>query len=207
MEQIETEVKFHVADTGELHERLLACGAVPRETVFETNLRFDDAGQSLLAARQLLRLRRDNRAVLTFKQAPDRHNAARATDFKMYNEIETVVDDFEAARKILGALGFQEVQRYEKQRRTYVVDDTELCLDTMPYGVFLEIEGDKAAIRRLADCLGLSWERRILANYLEMFEHIKETASLPFSDVTFDNFKRVTVDIPDLLHKFEAVNT
>lgn len=207
MEQIETEVKFHVADTGELHERLLACGAVPRDTVFETNLRFDDASQSLLAAGRLLRLRRDSRAILTFKQAPARQSAAQKAEFKMYNEIETVVEDFEAARKILGALGFQEVQRYEKRRRTYLVDQTELCLDTMPYGVFLEIEGDKAAIRRLADCLGLPWERRILANYLEMFEHIKEIASLPFSDVTFDNFEQVAVDIPALLHKFEAVNT
>ncbi|MFP4446593.1 MAG: class IV adenylate cyclase [Desulfosudaceae bacterium] len=202
MEQTETEVKFHVADRDQMHDRLLACGAVPEETVFEINIRLDDAGRSLRAADRLLRLRQDKVATLTFKTPP----AQPDDEFKTYTEIETTVGDFEAARKILAAIGFAEVQRYEKQRRIYRVDDAHFCLDIMPYGVFLEIEGEKAAIRRLAAGLGLPWERRILANYLEMFAYIRETANLPFTDVTFDNFTDVAVDLPALLRRFQVGN-
>ena len=200
MEQTETEVKFHVANPDQMHERLLACGAVPEETVLEINIRLDDADHSLRAANQLLRLRQDRQATLTYKTPP----AQPDDEFKTYTEIETTVGDFEAARRILAAIGFAEVQRYEKQRRTYRVEDTHLCLDTMPYGVFLEIEGEKKAIRRLAADLELPWEDRILANYLEMFAYIRKTAGLPFTDVTFDNFTDIAVDLPALLTRFQV---
>ena len=79
-------------------------------------------------------------------------------------------------------------QIYEKYRETFTIKSACLCLDTMPFGDFLEIEGDKAAIRALAERLSLPWEHRILTNYLNIFATIKTNHGLGFNDVTFDNF-------------------
>jgi len=74
----------------------------------------------------------------------------------------------------------------------------------MPYGNFLEIEAPGREIRQTAERLGLDWNRRILMNYLEMFEWIKSELGLPFSDVTFANFQSVENDMAGLITRFEA---
>jgi adenylate cyclase class 2 len=69
----------------------------------------------------------------------------------------------------------------------------------MPYGVFLEIEGEKSGIRNMANQLALKWKERIVLNYLEIFEIIRRKEDLPFNDVTFHNFERTRVDIETYL--------
>jgi adenylate cyclase class 2 len=69
----------------------------------------------------------------------------------------------------------------------------------MPFGNFLEIEGPKQDIQRLAVQLGLAWNQRILLNYLQIFEILKDKLHLEFSDVTFDNFSHVQVNLADWL--------
>ena len=103
--------------------------------------------------------------------------------------------DFDACRSILEGLGFHPEQAYEKWRETFVLNNTNLLIDTMPYGLFLEIEGQKSDIRNLADRLGLKWEERILLNYLEIFEIIQRKEGLHFRDITFENFRATHFDI------------
>jgi len=66
-------------------------------------------------------------------------------------------------------------------------------IDTVPFGVFLEVEGNKSDILNVADRLGLKWEERILLNYLEIFEIIRRGENLPYNDMAFDNFKQTPV--------------
>jgi len=105
---------------------------------------------------------------------------------------------------ILENLGFTNKQTYEKWRETFVLGSTTFCLDTMPYGNFLEIEGTGTDIMEIAGRLGLDWKKRILLGYLGLFEIIKNRLDLSFSDVTFKNFESVTLDITKYLHLFEA---
>jgi adenylate cyclase class 2 len=64
----------------------------------------------------------------------------------------------------------------------------------MPYGNFAEIEGpDGASIRRAAEALGLDWEKRILDSYIMLFDRLKERLGLSFRDLSFENFKSLTV--------------
>jgi adenylate cyclase class 2 len=116
-------------------------------------------------------------------------------EFKIHEELETEVGDFQACKDILKALGYLPEQVYEKWRETFVVDDTCLVIDRMPYGVFLEIEGKKSKIREMADRLDLDWKERIILNYLEIFEVIKGEEGLAFADITFDNFKGIRLDM------------
>jgi len=77
----------------------------------------------------------------------------------------------------------------------------------MPYGDFLEIEGDRTCIREMTDRLGLEWNKRILATYLGLFEYIKEKASLEFNDLTFAAFRNIHQDFPACWKHFEQSAT
>ena len=93
--------------------------------------------------------------------------------------------------RIIQALGFERRQTYEKWRETYALHDTEIVLDTLPYGEFIEIEGDRENIRYVCELLGLDWEQRILTSYIELFEREKKRKGFTFSDITFENFKGI----------------
>ena len=188
---LEIEVKFHPPEIKPIRDRMLAMGANHCGRVFETNVRFEDTSKSLKKRGILLRLRKDNRIRLTFKSSlssPD-------TQFKVHRELEVELGDFDACHSILEGLGFHPEQSYEKWRETFVLNNTNLLIDTMPYGVFLEIEGQKSDIRNIADRLGLKWEERILLNYLEIFEILQREEGLTFRDITFENFKAIHLDV------------
>ena len=74
----------------------------------------------------------------------------------------------------------------------------------MPYGDFLEIEGQPQDIKHWASRLGLGWHRRILQNYLQIFEIIIKKLNLKIKDVTFKNFETVNVDMAAFLDELEA---
>ena len=61
-------------------------------------------------------------------------------------------------------------------------------LDELPFGSFIEIEGEAAGIRQIANQLHLNWETAIPASYHALFEQLAATAKLPFRDLTFANF-------------------
>ncbi len=199
-ESVEVEVKFRLADIDGLRRLINGTGAISRGRVFETNFRFDDANGSLAENATLLRLRQDDRATLTFKAKPPKTD----NQFKIHNEYEVIVSDFSMMGQILEKLGFRRQQIYEKWRETFDLNATHLCLDAMPFGDFLEIEGTKTAIIAVASRLGLVWERRILLNYLEIFSIIKQHFGLPFEDVTFDNFSSLRLDFSSLIEKMCA---
>jgi len=200
MEYLETEVKFYLPSIDPIRTRMIDLGAVFKHRTFETNIRFEDAEKSLIQKNSLLRLRKDNKITLTFKTEPPFKNH----QVKTLKEFEVEVSDFDTMEHILKSLGFKEEQVYEKWREIYVMGDTHLCLDTMPYGDFLEIEGKKESIQLLASQIGLLWEKRILMNYLAIFDIIKRQLNLSFYDVTFGNFNNIRVDMAPYLKLIEA---
>ncbi len=196
---VETEVKFHLADPLDLRARLLAVGARSFGRALELNICFEDQGRNLLRTNSLLRLRRERKSTLTFKSVPVDADPA----FKQCNELEVEVDDFDTMQRILMSLGFRPEQTYEKWRETLVVDQTSFCLDSLPFGDFLEIEGSKDAILDFTGRLGLEWSRRILLNYLEIFDLIRNRHNLPFRDATFGNFAGTPIHLHAVLPMLE----
>jgi adenylate cyclase class 2 len=203
MEQLEIEVKFYLPDIESMQRRICALGAESKGRVFENNIRYEDDCNTLIRKKSLLRLRRDTKTILTFKSIPP----VTSTEFKIFNELEIEVSDFETMNQILVKLGLHPEQIYEKWRETLILDQTRFNLDAMPYGTFLEIEGSEDDIRAYAARLGLSWHNRILLNYLEIFEIIRQQRGLKFTDLTFKNFASVRIDIAALLGKLEAGNS
>jgi adenylate cyclase class 2 len=190
---VETEVKVYVPDPEAIRARLEQAGATRvKERVYEHNVRYENAAETLTGREIVLRLRQDERARLTFKAPP-------ATDVDLPEnvltrfEAEVTVDDFDTMDVILQRLGFHPHVVYEKYRTTYTLGEAEIVLDEMPYGPFIEVEGTAAAIESALAALGLAGAPRLLASYMELFERVKTALDLDMYDLTFANFEGVDV--------------
>lgn len=191
----EIEAKFHVQDLDWIRERLVELGAhLLQDRVLETNIRFDLPGTPLRTEGRVLRLRRDTAARLTYKSASQNEQGVLSR-----REIEFIVEDFDKAQQLLEALGYRKLFYYEKYRTIYELYETRIMLDELPYGDFLEIEGDgHASIRSAADQLALDWGAAIAASYHALFERVRRALKLPIEDLSFADFAGIQVRSDDL---------
>lgn len=199
---LEIEVKFYISNISTIRDKVISLGAESMGRIFETNICFEDSQKNLFKNRSLLRLRKDNRTRLTFKSLPHTKNQEKNADFKIFREQEVEVSDFAVMKSILESLGFHKERVYEKWRETFILNGVTLCIDEMPFGNFLEIEGEKEDIVEAASKTGMAWENRILSNYLHMFEIIRQKFKLKFNDITFENFKNIKLNIPSSSSSF-----
>jgi len=192
MRHEEIEVKFLIDDLSAMRQRLLALGATlktPR--TYEDNWLFDTPDEQLTRRGCLLRLRRDRRNLITYKEPP----AQQDRDFKVLGEYEIEVSDFAQAHTILEKLGFAPALRYEKYRETFTYQGAEIVLDEVPFGTFMEIEAPREVIRSIATALGLDFAARLVAGYREIFDAVRGTYNLAVTDMTFEAFQSLTIDL------------
>jgi len=194
MEQ-EIEVKFFLLDPAEFRQKLFANAAkLTDERVFELNLRFDTPDRLLSRTGQVLRLRKDSRNRITYK-----NNSHLEQDVLVRTEIETEVANFMAMKHLLESLGYEVFSSYEKFRETFWLDGVTVSIDEMPYGTFTELEGPSAeSIHALADKLGLRWQAGIPSSYMLLLTQLNDKLKLGVTDLTFDVFKDLHVTHEDL---------
>lgn len=192
----EIEAKFHVQNLRKIELRLLELKSqLIRPRVHEINLRFDRADSELRKGFQVLRLRQDDKARFTFKGP----SVEEEGGILSRQEIEFEVGDFDSAKQFLEAIGFQVVVFYEKFRTTYELNNTHIMLDELPYGNFVEIEGDNAEIiHSIADLLGLTWEAMVKTGYHALFERVAGKYGLDVSKLSFENLEGVKIAISDM---------
>jgi len=191
----ETEAKFYVLHLDSIVTRLQEWKAhLIQPRLLEKNFRFDLPNRSLSSSGRVLRLRQDEKARLTFKGAGQNQNGVIGRQ-----EIEFVVEDFKKARQFLEALGYQESMYYEKYRTIYEFEQIMVMLDELPYGDFVEIEGETAEqIQAVAAKLDLDWNAAVDRSYTALFEYIRKTMHLSFTELAFENFKGIQL-APDQL--------
>jgi adenylate cyclase, class 2 len=192
MRHEEIEVKFLIDDLAAMRQRLVALGATcttPR--TYEENLLFDTPDAQLRRQGRLLRLRRDRRNLITYKEPPTHHDL----DFKIMHEYEAEVSDFAHMQTILEKLGFRLSLRFEKYRETFTYQRAEIVLDEVPFGTFMEIEGPREAIRDIVTALGLDFASRLVSSYAEIFEAVCTTYKLSATDMTFETFQSLPIDV------------
>jgi adenylate cyclase class 2 len=184
VENRETEIKFFVRNLPAIEQQMQQFGAAclgPRQ--LEVNYRFDTATGDLKQAQRVLRLRQCGDTVLTFKGPGLSEEGVISRQ-----EIEVKVDDLGQMRLVLEALGYAIIFIYEKYRTTYALGELRIMLDELPFGNFIEIEGEAARIRELSDRIGLEWKNAVPLSYAGIFEDARATFNLPFRDLTFANF-------------------
>ncbi len=191
----ENEVKFLVRDLSAIAERLQTLGArLTHPRVHETNLRFDTSDGALTREHRVLRLRQDAGSVITYKGP-----AAPGQAVSMRQEIEFTVSDYQSARHLLEALGFQVAITYEKYRTMYALGSLAITLDEMPFGSFVEIEGpDAESIQAAAARLQLDWEARGLTSYLALFDQLRAARGLTAQNLTFAELHGIQASPQDL---------
>ena len=192
----ETEAKFYVQDLRKIELRLLNLKArLIQPRTHESNLRFDNENNDLRNSLRVLRLRQDDKARFTFKGP----SVEQAGGILIRREIEFVVEDFEKAKEFLEALGYREVVFYEKFRTTYELNDVHIMLDELPYGEFVEIEGENVeAIQNIADLLHLNWGVMVKAGYHALFEQVAGKYNLELSQLSFTALQKVKIPPDDL---------
>ncbi|PWB70072.1 MAG: class IV adenylate cyclase [Anaerolineales bacterium] len=173
----ETEAKFYVRNLKRVELRLQDMGAhLIQDRVLETNIRFDLPDGGLRSEGRVLRLRQDTEARLTYKSASTNEQGVLSR-----TEIEFAVEDHDKARQFLEALGYRKLVYYEKYRMTYELRQTSgvlthVMLDELPYGNFVEIEGESVeSIRAVAKALQLNWEAAVPTSYHALFERLRRT--------------------------------
>jgi len=203
----EIEAKFFVRRLAEIEKRLQQSGAhLVHSRTLEMNWRFDTPQGDMRRDNRVLRLRRDQDVHLTYKDQSEIQSGALSR-----REIEFSASDFDSARKFLEALGYDVVFIYEKYRTTYSLSPrpttvskssksqaVQFMLDELPYGNFVEIEGESDALEPAAVELGLAWKTAIPASYHALFERVREVRTFSFRDLTFENFKAIQILPVDL---------
>lgn len=191
MTTYETEVKILVSHFDEIVERLGGLGAeCLSERVYERNIRYDSEERTLSARGAVLRLREDETVRLTFKEPGSIERGIITRE-----ELEVEVADHAMMDAILAKFGYLPVMLYEKYRTTYHWGDSEITLDDLPYGLFIEVEGTPSDIESILEKLGLQDAERRTVSYAKLFEHVKHHLGLDFRDLTFENF--ADIDVPE----------
>lgn len=147
--EIEKKYRLTPRQRQEILARLPEIGARPGGTDFEVNTLY--AGDSIDPHRTVLRLRRVGpQAILTFKE-----RLPGSSPIKHQLEDETTVGDPEAMDAILESLGFNPTLIYEKRRERWQLGETEIVLDELPFGLFMEIEGEENSINDIENKLAI----------------------------------------------------
>jgi adenylate cyclase class 2 len=194
----EIEIKLRILNPKSFLRNLTKLGAKsvsPR--VHELNLLFDTPDGGLAKHGQLLRIRTESpaaatkgkksssktpsRYLLTFKSPPEQLAIVPAAPppdrrHKVREELETVLTDADALKKIFEGLGLRGWFRYEKFRTPYKLTarhkwakDLLIDYDETPIGTFIELEGPHHAIDQAARLLGFHPRDFITKNYLVLY--------------------------------------
>ncbi|MEI7792173.1 MAG: class IV adenylate cyclase [Candidatus Berkelbacteria bacterium] len=178
---IEKEIKLRVANPLELIETLKSEGAEFLGKTFEKTLRFEKEGQGLEKEGIFLRLKSGFVNKITLKK-----KLKTSSDVFEREEIETTVGDIEKMRAILNSLGFTNEFIMEKYRQNWKFNGTEIALDEMPFGFFIEIEGEESRIWDTCEKLKLDSSNKIVVTYWDLFDDHKKETGLVSEHIQFE---------------------
>lgn len=168
----EIEVKFRVHDFSQIRAALRRIGASLIWKGMEENIFFDTKNRNLYKNGTLFRLRQwnDHSVVLTVKTTPKHTNK----NYKIKNEYEVEINDFNSARRMIRALGFMEDFRYKKYREHWKIKNAFVELDTIGRMRFIEIEAPQKEINQLARSFGLSWKQAERRGYIKILKDLQK---------------------------------
>jgi adenylate cyclase, class 2 len=182
----EVEIKFRVENVRALSRRLRAAGfgQITRRTR-ERNTLYDLPGSPLRKRGELLRLRKYGKEWLLTHKAK-----SKLTRYKTRVETETRIADGDKLEKILQALGYAPMFRYEKYRAEWSDSHGHVVIDETPIGSFGEIEGPARWIDRTAERLGIDRSSYITQSYAELFFAWKRQTGSRANEMTFQSVRK-----------------
>jgi adenylate cyclase class 2 len=158
----ETEVKLRTDDFDAARGRLVELGAQLKERVEdERDLLFRSTRDPEALRGQVLRLRlTGGGGLLTWKGEPQFRGGVKDRE-----ELQTPVADAATMRALLDRLGYEVSLEYTKRREYWDLHGLTVSLDELPFGRFIEIEGEEDALEGAVAELGLEDCERVREGY------------------------------------------
>ncbi|NDV23431.1 class IV adenylate cyclase [Desulfovibrio sp. JC022] len=172
---LEIELKYLNADHDKARMIMKEQGAKFLTRHYERNVVLDDPGRTLYKRSALLRVRQAEKVTMTVKRIPAGPVSGEA---KVYIEHETEVSNFDETVSALQVLGYSPVFCYEKIREEWEFAGCHICLDLLPFGSFIEIEGTEDGILACAGKLKLSSADACKMTYHELNRDYRKGAGL-----------------------------
>ena len=187
-DHLEREIKLSFESAGAARDAVATLGAVRlRARRLQDDRLLDTSSGRLRSEWCTLRVRIETPeagggsvATLTFKGPP------QPAVMKVREEVETGVGDGAVLLRVLERAGFDVWFRYQKYREEFERDGTIVAIDETPCGVFVEIEGSEAGVRRLAQALGRNPADYITASYRRVWESDCAAHGRPVGDMVFE---------------------
>lgn len=185
---IECERKYIGINFADVRTALKNVGAVCEGAHLESNSLWDTADRALRPKGTLLRLRTQQwfgpcheagvldgqKHILTLKMV-----ATEEQGCKIREEREVSFDDASTMEGILAGLGYHVTARYEKVREVWQSHNTELALDILPFGEFMEVEGTVSDIEQVATLVGIAGAQQSTASYHRLHQDWRVANNLP----------------------------
>lgn len=200
---IECERKYIGIHFVAVRAALKNAGALCEGAHLEYNSLWDTADRALRPKGTLLRLRTQQwfgpcheadvidgqKHILTLKMV-----ATEEQGCKIREEYEVSVDDAPTMEGIFMGLGYSVTARYEKVREVWQLHNTELALDILPFGEFMEVEGTVTDIEQVAKLVHIDTAQQSTASYHRLHQDWRTANALPPAvDFVFEPSKKAAL--------------
>lgn len=177
---IEKEIKLEIDNPGKLLARLSELKAKKISCGFQRTIRMDTPDMDLEKKGTFLRVRSGTKNIVTMKKKIK-------GDGEVFErqELETEVNDSELLADIFGQLGFSKQLIMEKYRIDYTYNKVKISVDELPFGMFIELEGEPESIMTVAGELGLDITKKIIVTYWDLFADYKKKTGEQGENIVF----------------------
>jgi len=163
----EIELKLPLTNTQDIIDKLISLEAIFISEVTQHDYLYDSPFIDFKKKDEALRLRHEiceenEKVFLTYKGPA----TFSSEGHKIREEHEVEVSDFAKMQKILKGLRFENTAIVKKIRRTYRVNDIIIAVDSLPFGDFIELEGDAKKSEIVRQKLGLGTVEPIKKGYI-----------------------------------------
>lgn len=190
---IETEYKFLIKDKNNLILKLdgmVKDSRKKKNRQYQSNTMFDNSSGLMKTTNGRIRVRvlgETGEKVLTYKKPIDSEDGAKR---EIEYEIK-FVDFSDNVEKILEMMEFLSSTSYERYQTKWTIGSTQISLDEYPFADFLEIEGEKEEITKIAVKLGYPVSDGLIKPVDTLFQEWRKERGLPFKpQMRFDDFDK-----------------
>lgn len=147
----EIELKILNIDRKKIIRKILSLGAKEGLEELIEERYYDTEAGDITNKKNMLRLREvGSKSELTYKDGKIKNK-----DFLIYEEIESLVGNFQAIDTILKKLGFKLIIERQKNRKSFLLNSLKVEIHQYPkIPAWLELEGEKEAIYNMLEKLG-----------------------------------------------------
>ena len=130
----------------------------------ESTIMYDNKEEFMLKSDGRLRVRTGHKNSLSYKKPITRKGIKEEIEF------ETEVEDVKQTELILKEVGYFPVSGYARYRTIWKKNNIKIFLDEFSFGDFVEVEGGKVEIKKIAGSLGFDIKNNITKSYDGMYK-------------------------------------